>query len=235
MIKLIGILIIVIGFMWKKDTIAVVVIAGIATGLVSGMSINEVVSILGRAFVENRYMSVFIISLPIIGLLERYGLRERAAYLIGKIKSVTVGKLTSLYLVIRTVASMFGLRLGGHVQFIRPLILPMAEGAAEARYKVVDKKDSETIKGLEAAVENYGNFFGQNFFVASGGVLLIVGVLKELKYKVEAIDIAKASLPIAIIIMVVGSIQFFYYDKKFDKKYNVHKDSKPLKGDGPDA
>ncbi|WP_307720506.1 DUF969 domain-containing protein [Clostridium tagluense] len=233
--KLIGILIIVIGFMWKKDTIAVVVVAGITTGLVSGIPFNKVVEILGRAFVENRYMSVFIISLPVIGLLERYGLRERAAYLIGKIKSVTVGKLTSLYLVIRTVAAMFGIRLGGHVQFIRPLILPMAEGAAEARYKVIDKEDSQTIKGLEAAVENYGNFFGQNFFVASGGVLLIVGVLKELKYTVEAIDIAKASLPIAIIIMLIGSIQFFYYDKKFDKKYNVNKNNKSTKGGGLDA
>ena len=235
MIKLIGILIIVIGFMWKKDTIAVVVIAGITTGLVSGMPFNKVVEILGKAFVDNRYMSIFIISLPVIGLLERYGLRERAAYLIGKIKSVTVGKLTALYLVIRTLAAMFGIRLGGHVQFIRPLILPMAEGAAATRYNTLEKKDSETIKGLEAAVENYGNFFGQNFFVASGGVLLIVGVLKELKYTVEAIDIAKASLPIAIIIMVVGSLQFFYYDKKFDKKYNIKKNVKSQKGGELDA
>lgn len=225
MIKLIGILTIVIGFMWKKDTIAVVVIAVIATGLVSGIPFNKVVEILGRAFVENRSMSVFIISLPVIGLLERYGLKERAAYLIGKIKSVTVGKLTSLYLVIRTVSAMFGIRLGGHVQFIRPLILPMAQGAAETRYEMLEKEDIETIKGLEASVENYGNFFGQNFFVASGGVLLIVGVLKELNYTVEAIAIAKASLPIAIIIMVIGSIQFFYYDRKFDKKYNINKKS----------
>ncbi|MEW9081305.1 5-oxoproline transporter, DUF969 family subunit, partial [Caldanaerobacter subterraneus] len=70
-------------------------------------------------------------------------------------------------------------------------------------------------------VENYGNFFGQNAFVAAGGVLLIVGVLKELNYTVEAIDIAKASIPIALIIMVVGSLQFFYYDRKFDQKYGI--------------
>lgn len=36
MIKLIGVLIIVIGFALKLDTIAVVLIAGIATGLVGG-------------------------------------------------------------------------------------------------------------------------------------------------------------------------------------------------------
>ncbi len=219
MIKLIGILIILIGFILRMDTIAVVVVAGITTGVVAGLSFNEVVTILGKAFVENRYMSLFIISLPVIGMLERYGLRERAAHLIGKIKSATFGRLVASYLVIRTLAAMFSIRIGGHVQFIRPLILPMSKGATENRYGTIDEKDEETIKGLNAAVENYGNFFGQNFFVAAGGVLLIVGVLKELKYTVEAIDIAKASLPIALIIMAVGSIQFLYYDRKFERKY----------------
>lgn len=220
MFKLIGILIVVIGFIVKLDTIAVVVCAGIATGLAAGMSFNEIMGILGNAFVTNRYMSIFMISLPVIGLLERYGLRERAAYLIGKIKSATMGRLTMLYLALRTLAAMFSLRVGGHVQFIRPLILPMAQGAATNRYGEMKKEDIETIKGLEGAVENYGNFFGQNFFVAAGGVLLIVGVMKEQGYVVEAIDVAKASLPIALIIIIVGSVQCLYFDRKFDKKYS---------------
>jgi uncharacterized membrane protein len=227
MIKLIGILIILIGFVLKLDTIAVVVGAGIATGLVAGLSFNEIMTILGKAFVSNRLMSIFIISLPVIGLLERYGLRERAAYLIGKLRSATFGRLTSLYLVIRTLAAMFSLRIGGHVQFIRPLILPMAQGAAEANYGEIQEEDKEAIKGLSAAVENYGNFYGQNFFVASGGVLLVVGVLKELNYNVDALSVAKASLPVALIAIVIGTIQFLYYDKKFDKKYKqtVNKDN----------
>jgi uncharacterized membrane protein len=220
MIKLIGILIIIVGFILKMDTIAVVVVAGVTTGLVSGIAFNDIVTILGKAFVDNRYMSLFIISLPVIGMLERFGLRERAAQLIGKIKSATFGRLVSAYLIIRTFAAMFSIRIGGHVQFIRPLILPMSKGASENKYGKLEEKDEETIKGLNAAVENYGNFFGQNFFVAAGGVLLIVGVLKELNYTVEAIDIAKASLPIAIIIMVVGTIQFLYHDRKLDKKYS---------------
>ncbi|WP_423237286.1 DUF969 domain-containing protein [Clostridium puniceum] len=219
--KLIGILIIIVGFIIKLDTIAVVVVAGIATGLVSEMSFNDIVTTLGKAFVENRYMSLFIISLPAIGILERYGLREKAADLISKIKSATFGRLTSIYLIIRTLASMFSVRIGGHVQFIRPLILPMSEGAAKSRYGKLSEEDIQAIRGLNGAVENYGNFFGQNFFMASGGVLLIVGVMKELNYPVEALDIAKASLPVAIIIMVVGTIQFLYYDKKFDKKYKI--------------
>jgi uncharacterized membrane protein len=219
MIKLIGILIIIVGFLIKLDTIAVVITAAVVTGLVSGLPFNEIMTILGKAFVTNRYMSIFIVSLPVIGLLERYGLRQRAAYLIGKIKSATTGKLTSVYLVIRTLAAMFSLRIGGHVQFIRPLILPMAQGAAKNRYGEIAEEDDQTIKGLEAAVENYGNFFGQNCFLASGGVLLIVGVMKELNYNIEAIDIAKASIPMAIIIMIVGTVQFLHFDKKMDKKY----------------
>lgn len=227
MLKLIGILIILIGFILKLDTIAVVVGAGIATGLVAGLSFNEIMTILGKAFVSNRLMSIFIISLPVIGLLERYGLRERAAYLIGKLRSATFGRLTSLYLVIRTLAAMFSLRIGGHVQFIRPLILPMAQGAAETNYGEIEEEDKEAIKGLSAAVENYGNFYGQNFFVASGGVLLVVGVLKELNYNVDALSVAKAALPVALIAIVVGTIQFLYYDKKFDKKYKktINKDN----------
>ena len=223
MIKLIGILIIVVGFILKIDTIAVVILAGIITGLVAGIPFNDIITTLGSAFVTNRYMSIFIISLPVIGLLERYGLKERAAYLIGKIKAATVGRITSLYLIIRTLCAMFGLRIGGHVQFIRPLILPMAQGAANNRYGEVDEKDEQTIKGLEGAVENYGNFFGQNVFIAAGGVLLIVGVMQEQGYTVEAIDIAKASIPIALIIMIVGTLQFLYFDKKFDKKYKTVK------------
>lgn len=219
MIKLIGILIIIVGFVMKLDTIAVVITAGIVTGLVSGIPFNNIVSTLGNAFVTNRYMSIFIVSLPVIGILERYGLRERAAYLVGRMKHVTFGKITSAYLVIRTLASMFSIRIGGHVQFVRPLILPMSRGAAENRYGKMDEKDIEAIKGLNGAIENYGNFFGQNFFIASGGVLLVVGVLKELKYNVDALNIAKDSLPMAIIIMIVGSLQLFYYDRKFDRKY----------------
>jgi uncharacterized membrane protein len=99
----------------------------------------------------------------------------------------------------------------------------MAQGAASSRYGEVEEKDDQTIKGLEGAVENYGNFFGQNAFIAAGGVLLIVGVMQEQGYTVEAIDIAKASIPIALIIMVIGTFQFLFFDKKFDSKYKTVK------------
>ena len=47
MIKLIGVLIIVIGFIFKWDTISVVLTAGIVTGLVGGLGFNEILLTLG--------------------------------------------------------------------------------------------------------------------------------------------------------------------------------------------
>ena len=72
-IKLIGVLIVVIGFILKLDTLAVVVVAGLATGLVAGMSPMDILNTLGTAFITNRTATLFILTLPVIGLCERNG------------------------------------------------------------------------------------------------------------------------------------------------------------------
>ena len=69
-IKLIGVLIVVIGFILKLDTLAVVVVAGLATGLVAGMSPMDILNTLGTAFITNRTATLFILTLPVIGLCE---------------------------------------------------------------------------------------------------------------------------------------------------------------------
>lgn len=217
MIKLIGVLIIVIGFVLKLDTIAVVIVAGITTGLVSGLGFNEILEIIGSAFVTNRYMSIFLLSLPVIGLLERHGLRERASYLISKLKNATAGMVLSSYTLIRLIAAALSLRLGGHVQFIRPLIHPMANGALKNRQGEVNEQADEIIKGYAAASENIGNFFGQNVFVASGGVLLVKATLEELGYTVDAFAISKAAIPIAIIAFVMAFIQNLLVDRRLQR------------------
>ena len=48
---LIGILIIIVGFALKLNTIAVVISAGVVTGLVADMSIVEILRTLGETFV----------------------------------------------------------------------------------------------------------------------------------------------------------------------------------------
>ena len=168
--SLIGILIIIVGFTLKLDTIAVVVSAGIITGLVSGMGITEILNTLGTAFINNRTTCLFMLTLPVIGLCERYGLKAKAIMLIQKAKGLSTGLLLSGYTLIRETTIAMGVTLGGHPQFVRPLIYPMAEGASIAKYGELDEKDVDTIKGFSASADNFGNFFGQNVFMANAGV-----------------------------------------------------------------
>lgn len=213
-IKLIGIVVIAVGFLLKFDTIAIVIIAAFATALVSGLSIPEFLSSLGQAFVDNRIVTLFFLTLPLIGLAESHGLKEQAVKIIHKVKGLTAGKFLNVYLIIRELAGLFSIRLGGHPQLVRPLVQPMTEAAAKATAGKLDEKEIEQIKARSAAMENYGNFFGQNTFVAAAGVLLISGSLESLGYHAPAVEITKASIPIAVIMIIVGIID----NKRFDRK-----------------
>lgn len=210
---LIGVLIVVIGFAFRVDTLFIVVLAAYVTTLVAKIPFTEFLAQLGSNFVNQRLMTVFILSLPVIGLLERNGLREVSADLISKIKGASSAIILSVYLVIRSIAGALGLRLGGHVQFIRPLVYPMAI-AAEEKNGEVSEQQEDNIKGLAAAVENFGNFFAQNVFLAAGGVLLITGTLDSLGYPVEAANIAATSIIMMIVMLVVCVPYIFIVSKK---------------------
>ncbi|MFI3209591.1 MAG: DUF969 domain-containing protein [Peptostreptococcaceae bacterium] len=215
MIKLIGILIVVFGFLFKVETLFTILLAGICTGLVSGLSTNEILTIIGDSFISNRAVSLFMITLPVIGILERYGLRQRAVFLIQKIEKLTTGLIFTMYMFIRQIAGLLSIRMSGHPQFVRPIINPMAQAAGG---KNLDGEDIESIKALSAASENYGNFFGQNLFAGSSGVLLIASTLNELGYTVSAIDIAKSSIIMAFIALTVVFIQSRMFDFKLQNK-----------------
>lgn len=106
MIKLIGILLVAVGFLFRLNTLLVVMVAGIVTGMVSGLSFYDVISMFGKFFIENRYMSMpIILTLPVIGILERYGLKERAEALITKSKGATTGRVLMSYFTIRESSS----------------------------------------------------------------------------------------------------------------------------------
>ncbi|WRK54087.1 DUF969 domain-containing protein [Coprobacillaceae bacterium CR2/5/TPMF4] len=219
-LTLIGIVIIVAGFALKLDVLATVIISGIVTGLISGMSFVEILEILGSSFVSNRLMSIFLIIFPVIAIIERYGLKERAAYLIGKIKNASAGKVLAIYSVVRTIASALNIRIGGVVQFVRPLVLPMAQAAGEqVKGEKFDNDEEEKIKGLSAAVENYGNFFAQNCFPAASGVVLMQGTMATAGFtEVTLGTIAASSIYIAIISVVLTFIQVFLFDRKIKKE-----------------
>lgn len=223
-IKLIGILIIVAGFILKLDTIAVVIVAGLATALVSGLTPIEFLETLGQAFIDQCLVTIFFITLPLIGLSEAHGLKEQAVRLIKGIKGLTTGSFLTIYLAIREVAGLFSIRLGGQPQFVRPLVQPMAEAAAEAKYGEITEGEKEVIKGKSAAMDNYGNFYGQNTFLAASGVLLIVSTLDSLGYKITGWDIAKASMPVAIIAFIFVGISNYLYDRKLARTYKEQKE-----------
>lgn len=225
LLKLIGVLFVIVGFILKWDTIATVVAAGIITGLVAvmngQMTVIGIFETLGSSFISQRTATLFGISVGIIGICERYGLKDKATDAIKKLSKLTCGSLLSVWLLIRTASAAFSLRLGGHVQFIRPIILPMAEGAVSAKYGEIDEKDTDMIKGYAAATENYGNFFGQNCFLGSSGTLLIASTLTAQGYETDALQIATASWPICIVICIVGAVAHLLLDGKLKKKYGA--------------
>ena len=179
----------------------------------------EILEVLGNSFITQRTATLFVLTLPVIGISERYGLKDKAVDFIGSIKGATTGKVLSIYQTIRAAAAAFSVRLGGHPQFIRPLVNPMAQAAAIAKYGELDEKTEDEIKGAAAASENYGNFFAQNVFMGASGTLLIVSTMVEQGYaEVTALNIAMWSIPVAVISVVLGIIKNAMLDKKIKAK-----------------
>lgn len=75
---LIGVLAVVLGFVLRLNPALVVMAAGFITGFAANLSPLEVLDILGKAFTDKRFLLLFLIALPVIGLLERNGLKEHA-------------------------------------------------------------------------------------------------------------------------------------------------------------
>ncbi len=75
---LLGVAVVVAGFALKRNPVLVVVIAGVVSGIAAGMHIGDLLAMLGSAFVNNRMLLLMVMTLPVIGVLERAGLRERA-------------------------------------------------------------------------------------------------------------------------------------------------------------
>ena len=178
--------------------------AGIVTGLVSGLSFNEIMTLFGKYFVENRYMTLPIVMMvPLIGLLERYGLQERAEVLIRRTKTATAGRVILLYTLVRQSTIALGVRIGGHAEAVRPLIAPMAEGAARARHGEIPAKTVQLIRATAAAAENVGNFFGEDVFIAVGAILLMKGFFEAQNMTVSVWGMALWGIPTALVASAV--------------------------------
>lgn len=216
---LLGILVVIVGFAMRFNPLLVVVVAGIVTGLAGNLPVEKILSIFGEAFVKNRYLPLFLLTLPVIGLLERNGLKEQALAVIAKIKAATTGRLLILYLFIREIAAAIGLTaLGGHAQLVRPLIAPMAEAAAENKYGPLPENTRNKIKAFAASADNVGLFFGEDIFIAFGAILLMKGFFEQNGIILEPLHIALWGIPTAIAAFIIHSVRLFLLDRSIQRE-----------------
>ena len=173
LLKLLGIVIVIAGFALKLDSILVILVAAVVTALVGGLGPGTLLETLGSTFVANRSMAIFIIVMLVTGTLERNGLREAAAALIGKFKGATSGLVIGIYGVMRSIFAAFNVGFGGVAGFVRPVIMPMAEGAIVAQGYEPNEEHVEELKGMASGMENITWFFGQVLFVGGSGGLLV--------------------------------------------------------------
>ncbi|HEU4729932.1 MAG TPA: DUF969 family protein, partial [Kofleriaceae bacterium] len=123
---LLGVAVVIAGFALKRNPVLVVVIAGLVSGIAAGKSPGDLLALLGTTFVSNRALMLFTLLLPVIGVLERAGLRERARTAILGFARLTLARLLIAYLALRQLLSMVGLwTVAGHPQTVRPLLAPM--------------------------------------------------------------------------------------------------------------
>ena len=219
MLTLVGVLIVIIGFALRANPLLVVTVAGLATGFAGGLDPVSIVSEFGRAFTENRYVALVWLTLPVIGILERNGLRERAQTLVSKVRGATTGRVLLAYLALRQITASLGLNsLGGHAQMVRPLVAPMAEAAAESRFGKLADKTRWLIRAHAAATDNIGVFYGEDIFVAMGSVLLIKGFLEQNGVELTPLQIALWSIPTALAAFVIHGLRLLRLDRRLARE-----------------
>lgn len=202
---LIGVAVVIVGFVLRANPVLVVVAACGATGVAAAMPVEHILASLGTAFVKTRNLPlIYLLPLAAIGLLERFGLKEHAQASIAKIKSATTGRLLIFYLFVRELSAAFGLTsLGGHAPMVRPLIAPMAEAAAEARNGKVSDKLRYRIRAMAAATDNVGLFFGEDIFVAFGAIVLMQTILLAEGIAVNPLHMALWGIPTAVAAFII--------------------------------
>lgn len=218
LLKLLGILIVVIGFVLKLDSILIIMIAAIVTALVAGMDPATFLETLGSSFVANRSMCVFVMVMVVTGTLERNGLKQAAANLMKKFKNASAGVVLAIYGVFRLVFAAFNVSFGGVAGFVRPIVLPMASAAAKKNGKKISEKYEENLKGMASGMENIAWFFGQVLFVGTSGMILVQSTLAGLGYNVELVDLMKVQIPVAIIAVAVAIVYYYLKDKQLSRK-----------------
>ncbi len=174
-------------------------LAAIVTALLGNLGIDGFLTTLGESFVSNRSVALFIIILLVTGTLERNGLKQAAAELIGKAKGATPGIIIALYGVMRLVFAAFNVSFGGVAGFVRPYV--------------------EQLKGMASGMENVAWFFGQVLFVGTSGAILVKTTLAPLGYDVDLLQLAIIEIPVALIAVGVTAAYYIIKDARLRRKF----------------
>ncbi|MGL9773669.1 MAG: DUF969 domain-containing protein [Sodalis sp. (in: enterobacteria)] len=222
--------IVILGFALHFNPLVVVTLAGLITGLTSGLDLPAVVSDFGTAYVQNRYMTLIWLALPVIGLLEQNGLREQSQRLVIRIHTASLSRILILYMLMRQLTAALGLTaLGGHTQMVRPLMAPMAEGAARKRLGDLPQAEREKIRAHSAAVDNIGVFLGETIFIAIGSILLMKGFMEHNGYIIEPLHFAVWAIPTAFFAFIIHSCRVTFYQRALIRRYAAQSKSRPSK------
>jgi uncharacterized membrane protein len=235
---LLGIVVLVIGFILRANPLLIVLVAALVSGVAAvwtpaagpvafGHAVVGTLSSFGRAFHTSRYVSVVWLVLAAIGTLERLGLQERARTWIAGVRVATVGRLLGVYFVLRQITAALGLTsLGGQAQMVRPLIAPMAEGAAETHGGPLPDRVRHEIRAHAAAADNVALFFGEDIFVAIASILLIKGFLEQSGIVVEPFDLSRWAIPTAVAALLIHGARLAALDRRLDRIRRVAKDTR---------
>ena len=227
-----GIALVVGGFLLRLNPLLVVVTGALATGVLGaiahgapltldalGGALVSTLKTLGKAYNTNRTITLIWLILPLIGLLEREGLQERARNLISRIGAATVGGILMTYFVIRQLTAACGLTsMMGHAQTVRPLLAPMAEAALEKEAGPAPDKVRERVRAWCAAADNIAVFYGEDIFIAIGAVLLIVGTMKNFGVNAAPLAISLWAIPTAICALVIHGARLLMFDRRLKRE-----------------
>ncbi len=219
MLILWGVAIVIVGFAVRLNPLLVVVLAAVATGLLAGLPLPAVIAAFGKAFNDNRFVSVAYLVLPLVGVIERAGVREQAGRVIAGLKGVSVGRLLISYMALREVTTAVGLvSIAGQAQTIRPLVAPMAEAAAAQRDAALTPASVHRIRAMSAATDNVAVFFSEDIFVAIGSVLLMVGFLASSHIVMDPIHLSLWAIPSALAAFAIHTARLLLFDRRLRRE-----------------
>jgi uncharacterized membrane protein len=217
---LLGVGVLVVGFAARLNPLLVAVLAALTSGLLAWHDLDRTLAVLGKAFNENRLVAVVWLVLPVIGLLERYGLQAEARRLVARLRQASVGRLLLVYLIYRQVTAAVGLgAAGGPAQMVRPLIAPMAEALAETQAPpnltaAAGDRLRAFVRAQAAAADNVGAFFGEDIFIAVSSIVLIKGFLDSVGLSVPPLRISVWAIPTAVLALIVHGARLLRLDRR---------------------